>query len=97
MSKLRNDAVEQYVLEPASCHCTYRELDSPTTATAYCNESGTVRAKISWTHHSNRTVISWTLPHGYTYNRIFQADAETMQIRARILDGFVEMHTSWAS
>lgn len=93
----RNEYTKTHILDLANCHCTFRVMDpgSETSAKAICNESGKVRATISWRHKDKETIVSWRLPIGISFDRRFRHDATSDQVDAAVTNGFVKMDNAW--
>lgn len=95
MSIKRNNIIKQHILDPANCHCTYREFTSETSAVAKCSISHKERATISWRHKQKESVISWRLPIGVAFSKKVRHDATDEEIDEVITVGFAQMDEAW--
>ena len=90
-----NERIKEQILKPENCHCTYRVINGPTTATAHCSEDKKVKANLVWHHTASKTRIILRVPFGVKYSDIILHTDELESIDDAILGLFIKMDTAW--
>lgn len=96
--KDRNNSIKAHIEDLDNCHCTIREITSPTSAIAYAADSegvvdyNDIRAHITWINTPAKSIIHWEIRSlGVEFSKVFDALATDPEIDAVITDGFAKM------